>query len=147
MFSEGLERPNRGHDLVGDFLVDGFEAGFRASAGLGAKGVEGDRQAVFNLDADWPWESAVFSPGLERAEDADRNHGGGGFYDRETDAGPGASQLSIRRASALREEEDGAPVEQAVEDGAQSGGAAPFAIDGHGINLAEDGAEDRQSEQ
>jgi len=141
-FSEGLEVADGVHDFEGQFLVDGLEAGFGAGAGFGAQMCEGEGGAVFDADRSWAGQVEVAAPGLEGAEDSDRDDRGGGFDDSEADAGACGLDFAVWRAGAFGEQEDGAAGEEPVQDGAESGGAAAIAVDGHHIDPAEEASED-----
>jgi hypothetical protein len=136
-----------GHDAVGYFLVDLFEARLGAGFGFGAQGREVDGAAVFYGDAARARDFVGAAEGFVGAEDADRDDGGVGFDDGEADAGAGGLEGAVFGAGAFGEKEDRAAGEEAIEDGAQARGAAAVAIDGDGVPGAEDGADDGETKK
>lgn len=96
-----LQLLDLGHDLVGDLLVDLFQAGFRAGFGFATKIGEVHGFSVFDGDLPRARQFVVASERLEGPEDADGHNGGVGFYDGQSDAGTGGLKFSIARTSAF----------------------------------------------
>jgi hypothetical protein len=135
------------HDFAGDLWIDLFEARFGAGLGFLAEVSEWDGGAVYDVDAFRFGEGLVSAPGLEGAEEADGDDWGGGPDDGESDTGSGGMELAVGAAGTFREEEDGAALEEAVQDGFEAFGAAALAVDWDDVDLMEEGSEDGDGEE